>query len=82
MILTNTLTEGDVEDLKQRGVRLIVSSTPNLGGRNFGTNVLEGIITVLLGKSIYEASREELERVLDDIGWKPSVVYNRNTIKD
>ncbi len=79
IILTNTLTSGDVEDLKERGVRLIVSSTPNLGGRNFGTNVLEGIITVLLGKSIFSASPEELDGVLESLGWKPSVVYQRNS---
>ncbi|MBR4749555.1 MAG: quinate 5-dehydrogenase [Abditibacteriota bacterium] len=78
VILTNTLTSEDAKDLEERGVRLIISSTPRLCGRNFGTNVLEGIITVLLGKSIYSATEEELTVVLDRIGWKPSIVYNRN----
>ncbi|MBO4548605.1 MAG: quinate 5-dehydrogenase [Abditibacteriota bacterium] len=78
VILTNTLTEEDAKDLEERGVRLIISSTPQLCGRNFGTNVLEGIITVLLGKSIYSAAEEELTGVLDRLGWKPSIVYNRN----
>lgn len=79
IIITNTLTSEDVENLKNHNVKLIVSTTPNLGGRNFGTNVLEGIITALLGKSLFDTSEEELKELLTKLNWSPSIVYSRKS---
>ncbi|MBQ7258021.1 MAG: quinate 5-dehydrogenase [Abditibacteriota bacterium] len=76
-IITNTLTTEDVLNLKERGVKLIVSTTPQFDGRNFGTNVLEGIMTSILGKSIYDASDEEIKDILTKLNWKPTIVYSK-----
>jgi len=38
MVLTNTLTAGDVEELRSRGVTMLVTTTPDFAGRSFGTN--------------------------------------------
>jgi hypothetical protein len=48
--LTNTLTARDVEELRARGVARLVSTTPDFGGRSFGTNVIEAALLALLGK--------------------------------
>jgi len=48
--LTNTTTSENVEELKKRGVSLLITTTPVIEGRSFGTNVLEGVFTALLGK--------------------------------
>lgn len=48
-ILTNTTTEADVEDLRRRGVELLVTTTPRLDGRSFGTNMMEATIVALSG---------------------------------
>jgi len=77
IIITNTLVDKDIEELKSRGVKLIISSTPSLNGRNFGTNVLEGIIISKIGKSIYETSEQELDNILTEMNWQPSIVYER-----
>ena len=45
VIITNTLTQQDAKDLKARGVKMIITTTPKLGGRSFGTNLLEGLIS-------------------------------------
>jgi hypothetical protein len=48
-ILTNTTTEADVDDLRKRGVELLVTTTPRLEGRSFGTNMMEATIVALAG---------------------------------
>jgi hypothetical protein len=46
IIVTNTTTQHDRDLFKQAGVRLLVTTTPMLDGRSFGTNMMEaGIIT-------------------------------------
>jgi len=50
VIVTNTVTPSDVHMLQQRGVKLLVTSTPEFNGRSFGTNVIEALIVSLSGK--------------------------------
>jgi hypothetical protein len=46
IIVTNTTTAKDREIFKKAGVRLLVTTTPILDGRSFGTNMMEaGIVT-------------------------------------
>ena len=77
IIITNTLTNDDIQNLKIREVKLIVSTTPRFDGRNFGTNVLEGIMTSILGKSIYDATEQEIKDVLHKLDWKPTLIYQK-----
>lgn len=49
-ILTNTVTPDDVAMLRDRGARLLVTTTPELDGRSFGTNVLEGTLVAISGR--------------------------------
>lgn len=48
-VVTNTTTAADVEFLRSRGVDLLVTSTPRLEGRSFGTNVIEATMVALDG---------------------------------
>lgn len=50
IVLTNTVTASDVPLLKERGVKLLVTTTPVLDGRSFATNVMEGVVVTLAGK--------------------------------
>jgi len=49
IIVTNTTTEEDRVFLKRSGARLLVTTTPILGGRSFGTNVMEAVLVALSG---------------------------------
>ncbi len=49
IIVTNTTTEDDRIFLKKSGASLLVTTTPILGGRSFGTNVMEAVIVALSG---------------------------------
>jgi len=50
IIITNTTTKEDVELLTQRGVSILVTTTPRMGDRSFGTNVLQALIVALSGR--------------------------------
>ena len=66
-VLTNTVTAADVEELRKRGVRWLVTTTPELGGRSFGTNVLEAALTAVGGQT-EELLRRLEPRVVDLCG--------------
>lgn len=50
IILTNTTTPDDLEFMRTRGVARLITTTPRLAGRSFGTNVMEAFIVAVAGK--------------------------------
>jgi len=74
IILTNTVTQGNVEELTARGIRMLITTTPDLAGRSFGTNVLEAALLALLGKAWNDVVPADYERVLRELRLKPRVV--------
>ncbi|MCG2807814.1 MAG: quinate 5-dehydrogenase [Coriobacteriia bacterium] len=73
-IVTNTTTPADVELARERGVELMVTSTPRLEGRSFGTNVIEATMVALKGAS-GELPAEEYKRLLKEVGFAPDVLW-------
>lgn len=72
-IVTNATTEADVALLRERGVRLLVSTTPVIEGRSFGTNVLEGVFVTLLQRRAEEIAPEEYLQLAERMGWAPVI---------
>lgn len=70
MVITNTVTSGDIEDLRRRGVRLLVTTTPELEGRCFGTNVMEALFVAILGKPLSEVTEEDYVDLMSKIGFQ------------
>ncbi len=68
-ILTNTTTQSDVELLKERGLSRLITTTPEFGGRSFGTNVMEGVFAALGARS-----PQEYAALLEKLAWQPRVV--------
>ena len=50
VIVTNTTTPADVEAFKKSGVKYLVTTTPVLEGRSFGTNMMEAALVAVAGK--------------------------------
>jgi hypothetical protein len=48
-VLTQTITAVDREELRRRGARRLITAAPEMDGRSFATNVLEGIVVALSG---------------------------------
>ena len=72
-VITNTTTEEDVAELKRRGISTLITTTPELDGRSFGTNVMEGVVVTLLGKRPEEITTEDVNGVLDRLDFKPRI---------
>jgi len=72
-ILTNTTTAEDKAELKKRGVKLLITTTPEFEGRTFGTNVMEAVLVALSGKKTGQLTTEEYLARLKELGWKPQV---------
>jgi len=72
VVVTNTTTEEDVEAFRQRGVRYLVTSTPRLDGRSFGTNAMEAALVALAGNG-RPLEQGELERLLERLALKPTI---------
>lgn len=49
IILTNTVTAADRQMLKAAGVKMLVTTTPCINGRSFGTNVVEAALVAAAG---------------------------------
>ncbi|HZK34578.1 MAG TPA: quinate 5-dehydrogenase [Bacillota bacterium] len=75
IIVTNTITERDLQLLKERGAKMLVTTTPDVGGRSFGTNVMEAVVVAILGKNPSTITAKEYQRVLSDEAFRPRVVY-------
>lgn len=71
IIITNTITPKDVEFLRERNVKELITTTPNLDGRSFGTNVMEGLLVALLDKPVDQIKPEDYLHMLDKIGFTP-----------
>ena len=72
-IVTNTTTGDDVDLLKERGLSHLVTVTPRLDGRSFGTNVMEAALTALAAKG-RPLSTAELKEMLDEEEMTPSLL--------
>ncbi len=72
-LITNTVTEADVKYLASIGVGTLVTTTPEMDGRSFGTNVMEGLIVALLNKTPDQISDQEINGLLDRLNFEPRV---------
>ena len=73
IVITNTITAHDVEELKKRGAKMLVTSTPELGGRSFGTNVMEALL-VADAQAGSALSKEHYNRLLAELEFVPRIV--------
>ncbi len=73
IIVTNTTTPEDVALFRQAGVAWLITSTPVLEGRSFGTNVLEAALIALSGQA-RRLSEAELRVWIAQVGWQPGRV--------
>ena len=72
IIATNTTTPEDVELFRQVGIKYLVTSTPVLDGRSFGTNMMEAAMIAVAGKG-RKLTHEELSQMLNRLGFQPQL---------
>ena len=72
VICTNTTTTDDVAKFKAAGVHYLITTTPVMDGRSFGTNMLEAALIAVSGKG-RKLTNPELEGLIDRLGLEPTL---------
>lgn len=79
VIVTNTTTPEDVQTFRASGVRWLITTTPVLEGRSFGTNMMEAAILAAAGRrepvnyAQADGYYRWLDGVLDELKLSPQV---------
>jgi len=71
-VITNTTTDANIGLLRERGVSLVITTTPCYEGRSFGTNVMEAALTAYAGKG-RPLTDDELNGLIDELDIRPTV---------
>lgn len=72
VVVTNTTTPEDVEFFRKCGIKYLVTTTPVMDGRSFGTNMMEAALVAISGKR-RALSWDELNEMLDKLGFEPQL---------
>jgi hypothetical protein len=72
VIVTNTTTPEDVALFKQCGVKYLVTTTPVLDGRSFGTNMMEAALVAVSGKG-RPLTHDEYDDMLTKLKFEPEL---------
>jgi hypothetical protein len=73
VIVTNTTRAADLDELRKRGVARLITTTPEIGGESFGTNVLEGVLVALSGKQPEALTEQDYLEFARQVDWRPGV---------
>lgn len=81
IVITNTVTSQNIKELGERGASMVITTTPELNGRSFGTNVMEGVLVALSEKSPEELSAQDYIELLDRLDFTPRIIeFNRKAV--
>lgn len=72
VVVTNTTTQADTELFRNCGVKYLITTTPILEGRSFGTNMMESALIAVSGKGRV-LTHPEYEELLAKLGFEPSL---------
>ena len=79
VIVTNTTTRDDVELFRKAGVKYLMTTTPVLDGRSFGTNMMEAALAAASGRTApvdyahLGTYLQDLEKLLDRLPFEPQI---------
>ncbi len=72
IIVTNTTTPADQDLFRRIGIKYLVTTTPMLDGRSFGTNMMEAALVAAAGKG-RRLTVDELNALLDELRFEPQL---------
>jgi len=73
IVVTNTTTAKNVEELRERNLHILVTVTPRLEGRSFGTNVMEATLLALMDKPQSEVTQADFMSLIERIPLEPNI---------
>ncbi|MFH1515042.1 MAG: quinate 5-dehydrogenase [bacterium] len=73
IVITNTTTEEDHQELTKRGVKLLITTTPVIDGRSFGANVLQAVMVSLLEKRPEDLTWDDYLKLIEIMKLGPTI---------
>lgn len=73
IVVTNTTTAKNVEELRKRNLHILVTVTPRLNGRSFGTNVMEATLLALMDKPQSQVTEADFLDLIERIPLEPNI---------
>jgi hypothetical protein len=73
IIVTNTTTSKNVDELRERNLHILVTVTPRLEGRSFGTNVMEATLLALMDKPDSDVTEADFLDLIERIPLEPNI---------
>ncbi len=73
IVITNTVTMQNVQELKDSGVKYLITTTPQFEGRSFGTNVYQATLVAVSGKKPEELTGQDYLDLAKKAGFKPRI---------
>lgn len=80
-VITSTAYDDRVALLAERGVEVIIDTTPRILERVVGISVLEAMAIVALKKAMYQITDDDLLEIICDQRMEPRVIYPSGTPK-
>lgn len=74
VMITNTTTGADIEFLREKGIGTLVTTTPEYGGRSFGTNVMEAALVAILNKDLTQITEQDYLDLLHKLDFRPRIL--------
>ena len=74
ILITNTTRQADLELVRARGLRRLVTTTLRIEGESFGQNVMESVLVTLSGKRPEELSPRDYFDLIERLGWQPQIL--------
>ena len=74
-VITSTVSDERLEELKEKGVRLVLDCSIQPFKQTVGLNVVEAMVMAALGKSASEISQDDYLEIFTDLQLKPRLLY-------
>jgi len=71
-VITNTTTPDDVELFRRVGISTLVTTTPAINGRSFGTNMMEAALVAVSGAG-RPLTLAELDAMIQELDFRPQI---------
>ena len=73
IVVTKITTAKNVKELKKSNLHVLVTVTPRLKGRSFGTNVMESTLLALMDKPQAEVTSADFLELIESIPLEPNI---------
>lgn len=74
-IITSSVSDERLQDLRCKGVNIVIDSSTRLGGQPVGAHLLEALIMAVLGQPAAALTRDDFLEIIQNLDIAPRILY-------